>query len=46
MDNLQINQFAQYEIRDYLEHQFFKEKSRAIPIEEEMKARLPEDLRD
>ena len=46
MDNLKIGKEVQYEMRDYLEHQFLEENFRNLVVEGEMKSRLPEDLRD
>ena len=45
MDILALNNHHQYDFRDYLESQYFEQRDRRIPLEEEMKARLPAELR-
>jgi hypothetical protein len=46
MDTLQISKEVQFDFRDYLETQYFEEKERSFPLEEEMKSRLPVELRE
>jgi hypothetical protein len=46
MDNLRVSREVQYEIRDYLEINYLKENERMTQVEDEMKSRLPEDLKD
>jgi hypothetical protein len=46
MDIIAVSKPNQYDFRDYLESKYFEQRDRKQELEEEMKSRLPVDLRE